>query len=293
MKITELSHVVIGTPDLEKWRDYGTRVLGMAAVDGPDGTLYLKMDSRDFRFLIQKSGKDELFASGWGVSSEQDFHAVRADLERAGVEIKKGTDAEGKLRKVQDFFSFADPAGLRHEVSWGPIAAFSKFVSPIGTQFVTGDLGMGHAVLPTPDIDKTVKFWTEVMGFGVSDLLHLTLAEGVPPIRVYFLHCAAGRQHSLAFAELSDPTGCNHLMVEVDSMDEVGRALDRVDQNGVKLTLTLGRHVNDDMISFYMMTPGGFQMEYGTGGSVKDWGNYKVFESTRGSHWGHKFLGAG
>jgi 3,4-dihydroxy-9,10-secoandrosta-1,3,5(10)-triene-9,17-dione 4,5-dioxygenase len=293
MKISELSHVVIGTPDLGKWRDYGTKVLGMAAVDAPDGSLYLKMDSRDFRFLIQKSGKDELFASGWGVSSEGDFHAVRADLEKAGIAVKRGSEGEVKLRKVQDFFSFRDPAGLRHEVSWGPIAAFSKFVSPIGTQFVTGDLGMGHAVLPTPDIDKTVKFWTEVMGFGVSDLLHLTLAEGVPPIRVYFLHCAAGRQHSLAFAELSDPTGCNHLMVEVDSMDEVGRGLDRVDQNGVKLTLTLGRHVNDDMISFYMMTPGGFQMEYGTGGSVKDWSTYKVFESTRGSHWGHKFLGAG
>jgi 3,4-dihydroxy-9,10-secoandrosta-1,3,5(10)-triene-9,17-dione 4,5-dioxygenase len=293
MKISELSHVVIGTPDLGKWRDYGTKVLGMAAIDAPDGSLYLKMDSRDFRLLIQKGEKDELFASGWGVSSEGDFHAVRAGLEKAGIAVKHGSEAEVKLRKVQDFFSFKDPAGLRHEVSWGPVAAFTKFVSPIGTQFVTGDLGMGHAVLPTSDIDATVKFWTEVMGFGVSDLLHLTLAEGVPPIRVYFLHCAAGRQHSLAFAELTDPTGCNHLMVEVDSMDEVGRGLDRVDQNGVKLTLTLGRHVNDDMISFYMMTPGGFQMEYGTGGSVKDWSTYKVFESTRGSHWGHKFLGAG
>jgi 3,4-dihydroxy-9,10-secoandrosta-1,3,5(10)-triene-9,17-dione 4,5-dioxygenase len=293
MKITELSHVVIGTPDLGKWRDYGTKVLGMAAIDAPDGSLYLKMDGRDFRFLIQKGEKDELFASGWSVSDEGSFHAVRADLEKSGTEIKRGIDAERKLRKVQDFFSFKDPAGLRHEVSWGPIAAFTKFVSPLGTNFITGDLGMGHAVLPTGDIDATVKFWTEVMGFGVSDLLHLTLAEGVPPIRVYFLHCAAGRQHSLAFAELTDPTGCNHLMVEVDSMDEVGRALDRVDQNGVKLTLTLGRHVNDDMISFYMMTPGGFQMEYGTGGSVKDWSTYKVFESTRGSHWGHKFLGAG
>ena len=293
MKITELSHVVIGTPDLGKWRDYGTKVLGMAAIDAPDGSLYLKMDTRDFRFLIQKSEKDELFASGWSVSDEGSFHAVRADLEHAGAKVTRGTEAERKLRKVQDFFSFTDPAGLRHEVSWGPVAAFTKFVSPLGTNFVTGDLGMGHAVLPTGDIDATVKFWTEVMGFGVSDLLHLTLAEGVPPIRVYFLHCSAGRQHSLAFAELSDPTGCNHLMVEVDSMDEVGRALDRVDQNGVKLTLTLGRHVNDDMISFYMMTPGGFQMEYGTGGSVKDWSTYQVFESTRGSHWGHKFLGAG
>jgi 3,4-dihydroxy-9,10-secoandrosta-1,3,5(10)-triene-9,17-dione 4,5-dioxygenase len=293
MKITELGYVVIGTPDLEKWRTYGTKVLGMAAIDGPDGTLYLKMDGRDFRFLIQKSKKDELFASGWSVDDVQAFEAVRDKLEAAKIKVKRGKPADIKLRKVQDFFSFTDPAGLRHEVSWGPIASFTKFVSPIGTNFVTDNLGLGHAVLPTGDIDATVKFWTEVMDFGVSDLLHLTLAEGVPPIRVYFLHCAAGRQHSLAYAELSDPTGCNHLMVEVDSVDEVGRALDRVEQNGVKLTLTLGRHVNDDMISFYMMTPGGFQMEYGTGGSVKDWSNYKVFESTRGSHWGHKFLGTG
>ncbi len=292
MKISELSYVVIGTPDLGKWRDYGTKVLGMAAIDGPDDSLYLKMDGRDFRFLIQKTGADALTASGWSVADRQSFNEVRADLEKAGVAVTNGGAAERKARKVQDFFSFKDPAGLTHEVSWGPIAGFTKFVSPIGTQFVTGDLGMGHAVLPTGDIDATVTFWTEVMGFGVSDLLHLTLAEGVPPIRVYFLHCAAGRQHSLAYAELTDPTGCNHLMVEVDSMDEVGRALDRVEQNGVKLTLTLGRHVNDDMISFYMKTPGGFQMEYGTGGSVKDWSTYKVFESTRGSHWGHKFLGA-
>jgi 3,4-dihydroxy-9,10-secoandrosta-1,3,5(10)-triene-9,17-dione 4,5-dioxygenase len=39
-------------------------------------------------------------------------------------------------------------------------------------------------------------------------------------------------------------------------------------------------------------TPGGFQLEYGAGGSVKDWSNYQVFESTRGSHCGHMFLGA-
>ena len=41
-------------------------------------------------------------------------------------------------------------------------------------------------------------------------------------------------------------------MAEVDSMDEVGRALDRVATQGVKLSATLGRHCNDHMISFYM-----------------------------------------
>ena len=79
-------------------------------------------------------------------------------------------------------------------------------------------------------------------------------------------------------------------MLEVDSFDEVGRCLDRLEKHKVPLTLTIGRHVNDDMISFYMKTPGGFQLEYGTGGIVKDWSTHQVFETTRGSHWGHRFM---
>ncbi|HLG89459.1 MAG TPA: VOC family protein [Alphaproteobacteria bacterium] len=290
MSIRELGYVVIGSPDLGKWRDYGTKVLGMAAVDGPDGVLYLKMDERDFRLAIQKSDRDQLFASGWAAADEASFHAIRARIEKSGTGVEAGSKPEAQMRKVQDFFSFRDPAGLRHEVSWGHVAAFTRFVSPLGTRFITRNLGLGHVVLPAPNIQPTVEFWSKVMGFGVGDLLHLTLAPNAPPISVYFMHCDNGRQHSLAFAELGDPTGCNHMMVEVDSMDEVGRALDRVEQNGVQLTLTLGRHVNDEMISFYMMTPGGFQMEYGTGGVVKDWTTHTVFETTRGSHWGHKFL---
>ena len=290
MHIREFGYAVIGSPDLEKWRRYGTDVLGMAAVEGPGGTLYLKMDERDFRFAVQPSQRDELFASGWAVAGPAEFDHFRTAIEKSGAKIIPATDAERAFRRVQDFFGFIDPAGLRHEVFWGPIASFSKFVSPIGVRFVTEGIGLGHAVLPAVNIEETRDFWVNVMKFGLSDLLHLTLSPTAPPIRVYFLHCGNGRQHSLAFAELSDPTGCNHLMVEVDSMDAVGRALDRVEQNNVPLTLTLGRHVNDDMISFYMKTPGGFQIEYGTGGSVKDWDDHTVFESTRGSHWGHRFL---
>jgi 3,4-dihydroxy-9,10-secoandrosta-1,3,5(10)-triene-9,17-dione 4,5-dioxygenase len=290
VSITELGYAIIGSTDPEKWRHYGTQVMGMAAVDGPDGALYLKMDERDFRLAVQKSDKDQLFASGWSVASEKDFHAVRKTLAQANVKVTPGTDAERRVRKVQDLFSFLDPSGLRHEVFWGPIAAFERFVSPLGTRFVTENLGLGHAVLPTNKMAETVAFWTQVMGFGLSDILHVTLGPGGPTISIHFMHCANGRQHSLAYCELPDPTGCIHLMVEVDSFDEVGRALDRVEKHKVPITATLGRHVNDDMVSFYMRSPSGFQFEYGTGGAVKDWSTWQVFETTRGSHWGHRFV---
>ncbi|MCY1517455.1 Iron-dependent extradiol dioxygenase [compost metagenome] len=110
-----------------------------------------------------------------------------------------------------------------------------------------------------------------------------------PEKRIHFLHCNNARHHSLALFECPIPSGCVHLMVEVDSFDEVGRALDRVQAHGVKLSATLGKHTNDEMTSFYMQTPGGFDLEYGSGGKVMDWQRHTAFESTVVSHWGHDF----
>ena len=83
--------------------------------------------------------------------------------------------------------------------------------------------------------------------------------------------------------------GCIHVMAEVPDMAEVGRALDRVQQHGVKLSATLGQHCNDRMTSFYMKTPGGFDLEFGHGGLVVDWGHHAAYEATRVSLWGHDF----
>ena len=82
---------------------------------------------------------------------------------------------------------------------------------------------------------------------------------------------------------------------------QVERALERaglpvgeelcVRELNVPLQTTMGRHVNDDMFSFYMYTPSGFAIEYGAGGKqIEDWSKMKVFETTRGSHWGHQFV---
>ena len=55
------------------------------------------------------------------------------------------------------------------------------------------------------------------------------------------------------------------------------------------MSATLGRHCNDQMISFYMKTPGGFDLEYGFGGLTVDWSKHAVFEATKVSQWGHDF----
>ena len=59
-------------------------------------------------------------------------------------------------------------------------------------------------------------------------------------------------------------------MLEVDELDHVGRALERVRKHKAPLSATLGRHMNDEMISFYVKSPGGFDVEFGTEGLQVD-----------------------
>jgi 3,4-dihydroxy-9,10-secoandrosta-1,3,5(10)-triene-9,17-dione 4,5-dioxygenase len=46
------------------------------------------------------------------------------------------------------------------------------------------------------------------------------------------------------------------------------------------------------MVSFYVRTPGGFDVEYGTGGLLVDDRTWVTRETTAISLWGHRFGGA-
>ena len=78
-------------------------------------------------------------------------------------------------------------------------------------------------------------------------------------------------------------------MVEVSTLDEVGSALDRVKKAGLPLMATLGRHINDNMCSFYVVAPGGIAIEYGFDGLLVDWDHYTPTVSTIGDLWGHEY----
>ncbi|WZB71289.1 VOC family protein [Achromobacter xylosoxidans] len=95
-----------------------------------------------------------------------------------------------------------------------------------------------------------------MLEFRLSDyMLH--------PFKAYFFHTNA-RHHSLALAETGISRRLHHLMVETYSLDDVGQGLDLADADDC-VSVSLGRHSNDLMTSFYARTPSGFMVEYGWG----------------------------
>lgn len=288
--IRGLSYFVAQVENLSDWQRYAEDVLGMPVTPAPGGGLYIKMDERPFRMLVVEGSEKRYLASGWELASASAYQHALEVFAAKGVAWVEGSASEIEQRGVQALAIVIDPSGNRHELFWGHRSDCLPFVSPQGVpRFVTGDMGLGHTVLPAPNFDATSAFVRDVLGFEVSDIFNFRPDPSVPAVRIHFLHCKNARHHSLAIAEYPVPSGCVHVMVEVDSMTEVGRAHDRMQAHKVPLSATLGQHLNDHMTSFYMQTPSGFDLEYGFGGLQVDWQGHSAFEFTRVSIWGHDF----
>lgn len=294
MGIRSLAYMRIGATDMAAWREYGLKILGMIEGKGVDAeSLYLRMDDFPARLVIVPNDTDRLLVSGWETANAAELQDIRDRLSAAGVPFKEGTAEQLKDRRVVEMIAFEDTSGNSLEVFHGAALEHRRIVSPYGHRFVTGEQGLGHVVLTTDDDDASLRFYRDVLRFKLRDSMRLPPqmvgrpADG-DPAWLRFLGCNP-RHHSLAFLPLPNPTGIVHLMLEVENSDDVGLCLDRALRKKVKMSATLGRHVNDEMLSFYMKTPGGFDIEFGCEGLEVEDENWIARESTAVSLWGHDF----
>jgi 3,4-dihydroxy-9,10-secoandrosta-1,3,5(10)-triene-9,17-dione 4,5-dioxygenase len=296
--ISSLGYLRISSADVGAWREFGVKVLGMTDGRGPEtGAVYLRMDDFPARLVILPGDTERLLASGWEVRDAAALAAVGRALADAGVPYKAAADGELAARRVGSMLRAEDPAGHTLEVFCGAALDNRPSVSAYGTRFVTGDLGLGHVVLPVPPGPETLDFYTETLGVRLRDSMRMPAeffggGPGDPPVWFRFLGCNP-RHHSLALAPLPAAAGIVHLMIETATLDDVGRALDRCARRGATVSGTLGRHANDLMVSFYVRTPGGFDIEYGTDGRLVDDATWVSRESTAVSLWGHSFAAPG
>jgi 3,4-dihydroxy-9,10-secoandrosta-1,3,5(10)-triene-9,17-dione 4,5-dioxygenase len=283
MPVRSLGYLRIGTEDIEGWRRFGGDFLGLMAVDGdrPDA-LYFRMDDFPPRLVVSPAPQSGIEAIGFQVMGPEELEDMAAAVEATGAKVSPLDASECKDRRVTAAVAFEDPAGNPLELWYGPQLPHAPAQLQHVSGFVTGDQGMGHVVFTVPDGPAAYDFYTKTLGFKGRNTLRMG------PDSLWFLGCNP-RHHTVGILPLPGPGRLVHFMVEGASLDDVGRAWDRVERLGVPVMQTLGRHTNDHMVSFYVLSPDGFAVEFGYDG-LRVTGDEPVYEITDGAFWGHKFV---
>jgi 2,3-dihydroxybiphenyl 1,2-dioxygenase len=276
-----LGYAGFGSDNLDDWRQFGTHLVGFQAVERSPSLLAFRMDDRKQRVVIDRAMGDGARFFGWEVADAAALDTLAARLEGAHVSVTAEPQTLADARRVRALISFRDPAGNRLEAFYGAEVDDTPFCPGRSISgFRTGPLGLGHVVLTVENIDPMMAFYVDVLGFGLSDYMQ-------KPFRAYFFHVNA-RHHSLALIE-SGRSGMHHLMVEQFSLDDVGQSYDVALSEPERVSVTLGRHTNDLMTSFYCKSPSSFMIECGWGGREIDPKTWQPVEMHDGpSLWGHE-----
>ena len=283
MTVQALGYVGVRAKSLEDWASYGSNFLGLQRIDKSRSSMAFRMDDRKQRLVVDADGGQGIGFFGWEAADALALDAIAARIEAAGTKVARGSRALADERRVKDLIVLADPLGNRLEIFHGAETATDAFKPGRSISgFRTGPLGMGHAVLHVKDINDAVPFYRDVLGFKLSDYM-------LRPFNAYFFH-ANPRHHSIAFIE-TGRNATHHLMVELFSLDDVGQCYDLALGEQDRIGVTLGRHINDEVTSFYSNSPSGFMVEYGWGGRVIEVDSWQTEEVTFGpSMWGHDRL---
>lgn len=285
--ITQLGYLGLEVSDVGAWRKFADDVLGLGVGEPrPGGAIPLRMDDREHRILLHEGAADDIAYIGWEVADAAALSVMRDRLVRAETPYREGSPAEVAERGVAGMIWFEDPNGIRTEIQHGAQPARQAFRSQrIASGFKTGGMGTGHVLANVRDADATERFYRDVLGFRLTDYVDTDFMGH--PIHAVFLHVNL-RHHSFAFASLGMPKRLHHMMLEVNSIDDVGATFYRAQDLGVPIALTIGRHQNDRMVSFYGVTPSGFCFEVGTGGVEVDDRRWEAKTHGAVSDWGHR-----
>lgn len=266
VQVTELGYMGIGVKDLDAWKDFATRIVGLELADeGERGRCYLRMDYWHHRLALHQDDSDDLLYLGLRVGGAEEFAEMQRQLAALGIGFRVASPEEAAERRVLEILKLEDPGGNPIEIFHGPEVQSAKPFHPgraMHGRFKTGSGGLGHCIVREPDPQAAYRFYRAL---GMRGGVEYKLRVGPRILTPIFMHCNE-RDHTVAFGLGSPDRRINHLMIEVDNLDDVGLTHDLIRRHEVPITISLGKHSNDRMYSFYFRNPSGWIWEYGWGG---------------------------
>ena len=128
---------------------------------------------------------------------------------------------------------------------------------PHGHPFRIGKLG--HVVLNVRDVERSARFYTEVLGFEISDVY----PEEMVPGGMVFLRYNPYHHGIALVGSLQEPAAnsdLNHIAFEVATLDEVVRAHDHLREHGAEIDFA-GRRRAGCQIAVEFRDPDGHRLE--------------------------------
>ena len=184
--------------------------------------------------------------------------------------------------------AFDDPSGVRLEAFVDNAPAEKAFASQFFADgFHADDSGFGHVVLNTRDLEKSERFYCDVLGFAVTERLQLRL--GPIDVRGVFLHCNR-RHHSLAIFAAPASKRLNHVMLQAEALARRRHGL-RARSSDIACRSAWNSAsipIPTAPCPFYAATPSGFDLEIGAASGEIDPAGWQERALNRISSWGHK-----
>ncbi len=285
-----LGYLVIETEKFDDWRRFGRDAIGMHLDETLPETVRFRLDDNECRFLLQRGPAEDTIALGWQVDDHGAFEVIEKRVRGHGVPVTAGTAEETALRGVDRLIRFPGPNGLTQEVYVEPRIGAAPLRLGAAGGFVTGASGLGHVAIATKKPHQMRGYYSTVFDARLSDYIDETIS-GLK-FKIRFLRVNE-RHHTVAIASVNrlplNPirTRVQHCNVQVAELNDMTLAYQRVKQLGFDMALSVGQHTNDKELSFYAVTPSGFEWELGWNPIVVDESTWEPTTHRGISIWGH------
>ena len=262
--IRSLLHIGMTVPDLETGRAF-YELFGLECrVSGNDLVFRCPGLAQD-QLRLMAGAKKKLSYLSLG-TDENGMQTLQSRLESADVSVVKSPfaadlegiwfqDPHGDWLNVQIAepaqSTLAPSAAVNSPGRYGRIGVRACDLASLQKQ--TRPRRLGHLIKFSPDVNRSVDFYTHVLGMKVSDRAHDILA--------FLRGSAGGDHHIIAFAK-SSHTGLHHMSFEVGDIDEIELGAQTLLRAGYKDGFGLGRHVGGSNYFHYIRDPWNSLVEY-------------------------------
>lgn len=286
----QLGYIVIETEKFADWRRFGRDAIGMHLDESLSDVMRFRLDDNECRFLLRRGPAEDVTALGWQLDDHNTFDEVVSRVTRHGVPVTECTAEEVAPRGVERLVRFPGPNGLAQEVFTRAHSGSTPLDMAVRGGFVTGDAGIGHVAVTTKKPHQVRGYYNTVFDARLSDYIDETIS-GLK-FKIRFLR-VNNRHHSVAIAAVNrlpiNPirTRVQHLNIQVADLDDMTASYQRVKELGFHMALAVGQHTNDRELSYYAMTPSGFEWEVGWNPIVVDEKTWEPATYQGISIWGH------